>query len=82
MRDKTSKLKEYRSAAGLSQEELAEKAKVCRAHISGIERGDNAPSASCAGRICRALSETLGSRIHTWDVFPGQFKDVLAKVER
>jgi len=67
-------LRDWRESAGLSQRELARLAQVSRASISHVETGRYAPSPSFAGKVARALSQELAVNIHTWDLFPSQFK--------
>lgn len=54
------KLKEFREAAGLTQEQLSEKASVSRAIISGIESGRTAITTT--GTLCK-LATALGKPI-------------------
>jgi transcriptional regulator with XRE-family HTH domain len=49
-----------REKAGLSQEELAQAAKLHRTYIGGIERGERNLSLINISRIARALSCTPG----------------------
>lgn len=67
------KLVKYRRAAGLSQQGLANLARVARASVSHVETRSYPPTPRFAGKICRALSAALGSRVDTWDVFPSCF---------
>lgn len=71
-------LKEVRESAGLTQRELARLACVSRAAVSHVETGRYPPSARFAGKVCRALSSALGCVIHTWQVFPEQFRVIRA----
>jgi len=48
-------LRRYRSASGLSQEELAALAEVDRTYISALERSVYAASVDVLGRIAKAL---------------------------
>jgi DNA-binding XRE family transcriptional regulator len=66
-------LRDWRASAGLTQGELARKARVSRASVSHIELERYAPTAGFAGKVCRALSEALGFPVRTWDVFPAVF---------
>jgi len=75
-------LREWRYAAGLTQQQLARRAQVSRSSLSAIENGHRAPSAGFAGKICRALSREFGCAIHTWHVFPQRFNRVLVTVRR
>ena len=54
-----SKLKEYRVAAGLTQEELAEKANVRRETIIRLEAGKYNPSLKMAVDISRAVNTAI-----------------------
>ena len=46
----------YRKAAGLSQEELADRAAIHRTYIGGIERGERNPTLLMIHRLAKALS--------------------------
>jgi len=63
----------WRRAAGLTQKELARKARVSRSTVSHVENGRYEPSCGFAGKVCRALSEALATPLYTWDVFPACF---------
>ena len=52
------RLKEYRAALGVNQQELGRMAGVSRQTISLIERGDYSPSVTLA-RICGAAVEDI-----------------------
>ncbi len=45
----------YRSRAGYSQEELANRAKIHRTYIGGIERGERNPTLAMIHRLAVAL---------------------------
>lgn len=45
----------YREQAGYSQEGLANKAKIHRTYIGGIERGERNPTLTMIYRLARAL---------------------------
>ncbi|MDA9435689.1 helix-turn-helix domain-containing protein [Bradyrhizobium sp. CCBAU 51627] len=47
-----------RNAAGLSQEELAERAKIHRTYVSQIERGLKSPTLVMLFRLAQALNTT------------------------
>ena len=49
-------LRAVREAAGLSQEELAEKAKLHRTYVNMVERGKKNPTLEVFFRICDALN--------------------------
>lgn len=66
-------LNAWRRVAGLTQIELARKARISRATISHLESGRCEPSCGIAGKICRALSEALAAPLYTWDIFPAWF---------
>jgi transcriptional regulator with XRE-family HTH domain len=53
------RIRELRSAKGLSQEELAFKAGVHRTYLGGIERGERNPSLKNINAIANALEVTL-----------------------
>lgn len=48
-------LRKAREAAGLSQEELAFRAKVHRTYVSMVERGQRSPTVRILFRICKPL---------------------------
>lgn len=52
-------MKEARLAAGLSQQELADKLGVSRQTILAIEKGDYNPTVKLCIGICRCLGKTL-----------------------
>lgn len=52
-------MKDARMAAGLSQQELADKLGVSRQTINAIEKGDYNPTIRLCTGICRALGRTL-----------------------
>lgn len=57
------RLRELRTAAGLSQEQLAERAGLSRAGISHLEQGSKRPSLASAWALADALGvsvEALG----------------------
>lgn len=67
------KLKEIRKSAGLTQQQLANKAKLARAAISHVETGRYPPTTKFAGKICRCLGNELQMKVQVWDVFPDNF---------
>ena len=52
-------MKDARTKAGLSQQELADKLGVSRQTINAIEKGDYNPTIKLCIGICRALELTL-----------------------
>ena len=52
-------MKEARTQAGLSQQELADKLGVSRQTINAIEKGDYNPTIKLCIGICRILNRTL-----------------------
>lgn len=52
-------IKEWRAKKGITQVELAKKAKTSQNTISSIETGQYNPTAYTAGLICRALGCTF-----------------------
>jgi putative transcriptional regulator len=54
-----SRLKEYRTAAGLTQAELAERAGVSRKTVNTVENGVFVPSTILALSLARALGTTV-----------------------
>ncbi|MEZ4287759.1 MAG: helix-turn-helix transcriptional regulator [Polyangiales bacterium] len=51
-------MRAVRQHLGWSQERLAEKAKLHRTYVAGIERGERNPTLSSMVRIARALGTT------------------------
>lgn len=54
------KIKEFRSEAHVSQEELAKRANISRPHLSNIETGEAQPTVDVAIRIAEALGKKVG----------------------
>ena len=52
-------MKDARTKAGLSQQELADKLSVSRQTINAIEKGDYNPTIKLCVGICRVLGLTL-----------------------
>ena len=53
-------MKVKRVIAGLTQEELAQKAGISRTHVTRIERGSAKPSVSVAKKLARILNVNWG----------------------
>ena len=53
-------MKVKRVIAGLTQEELAQKAGISRAHVTRIERGTAKPSVPVAKKLARILNVNWG----------------------
>jgi transcriptional regulator with XRE-family HTH domain len=53
------RLVELREQRGMSQDEVAHKAKLQRVSVSRIERGVHEPSLTTLGRIAKALGVSL-----------------------
>jgi transcriptional regulator with XRE-family HTH domain len=49
-------VRSVRNAAGISQEELADRTEIHRTYIGGIERGERNPTLIMIARIAKALS--------------------------
>lgn len=58
------RLRELRRAAGLSQEELARAARVSRAYLSDLERGQKEAGIEVVVRLARALAVEPGVLLH------------------
>ena len=56
---KNAAMKDARTKAGLSQQELAEKLGVSRQTINAIEKGDYNPTIKLCIAICKTLGKTL-----------------------
>lgn len=56
--DVGSVLRAFRVARGLSQEQVAAKAKMHRNHLGGVERGEKSPTFKSVGRVLRVLGVT------------------------
>ncbi|WP_199479749.1 helix-turn-helix domain-containing protein [Vibrio harveyi] len=54
------RLKKFRSAAGMSQQELADKSGVSKNHVSSIERGHTAVTMETIVRLAWALDCSIG----------------------
>jgi len=63
------RLKQWRLIAELSQQDLANEARVARASIAHVERGYYPPSMRLATRLTAALSTRLGYELSISDVF-------------
>ena len=63
------RLKQWRLIAQLSQQELANQARVARASIAHVELGYYPPTRRLATRITAALSHCLGCELQLSDVF-------------
>lgn len=50
-----SELRRARLALGLTQEELAERAKLHRTYVSQLERDEKSPTVAVLQRVCKAL---------------------------
>ena len=48
-------VRKYRKAAGMSQEDLADRAEIHRTYIGGIERGERNPTLVMIHRLAKAL---------------------------
>lgn len=48
-------LRDFRVQRGLSQEQVAAKAKMHRNYVGGVERGEKSPTMKSVGRILAAL---------------------------
>ena len=66
-------LKDWRYTAGLTQRQLALKARVSRATICHLEAQRRPPSPLVACRLATALSSELGVKVETWNLFPRLF---------
>ena len=62
------KIKDFRSAAHISQEELAKRANISRPHLSNIETGEAQPTIDVAIRIADALGKPVGDIFFKEDV--------------
>jgi len=61
-------MKDARTRAGLSQQELADKLGVSRQTINAIEKGDYNPTIKLCVGICRVLGLTLNDLFWNEDV--------------
>ena len=55
------RIKDLRSAKGLTLDALAERADVSRAMLSRIERGESSPTAQLMNKVCGGLGITLSA---------------------
>ncbi|MFA9479352.1 helix-turn-helix domain-containing protein [Phycisphaerales bacterium AB-hyl4] len=56
-------LKHARLAAGLTQEQLAAKAKLTREYVSLLERGQKSPTVDTLLRLCKAMNASAGAML-------------------
>ena len=56
-------MKRLRTAAGWSQEELAERAGIHRTYVSGVERGVRNPTATVLEKLAVALEAKLSALV-------------------
>ena len=61
-------IKECRTEAHISQEELAKRANISRPHLSNIETGEAQPTIDVAIRIAEALGKKVGDIFFREDV--------------
>lgn len=57
-------MKAYREAKGISQEKLAEYAKLHRTYIGSVERAEKIPSLVTIVKICKALNVDITDLIN------------------
>lgn len=62
-------IRKLRTEAGLSQEQLAERASTDLTQIGGLERGTRNPSYSTLVRVARALKTRVGEIVTLADQF-------------
>lgn len=62
-------LRQWRKCAELTQQQLANLARVSRAAIAHLENGYYPPSAELAGNLAAALSRRLGYEVRVADIF-------------
>lgn len=55
-----SELRKARQAAGLSQEELAHRARISRNYVSLVELDQKSPTIETLMRVCRAMDISAG----------------------
>ena len=55
-------LRKAREAAGLTQEQVAAKAKITREYVSHLERGQYSPTVDVLMRVCAAIGT------HAWQM--------------
>ncbi|MDO8795456.1 MAG: helix-turn-helix transcriptional regulator [Vicinamibacterales bacterium] len=61
------RIRELRNAAGLSQEELADRADVHWTYLSDLERGRQSPTLDVVNRVAKALRVTIASLFAPFD---------------
>lgn len=60
-------LREFRIQRGLSQEQLATKAKMHRNYIGGLERGEKSPTFKSVGKLLAVLGVSWAELGHALD---------------
>jgi transcriptional regulator with XRE-family HTH domain len=59
----TDALREKRILVGLRQQDLADRARVDRSHLSFVERGKTAVTTTVAARLCGVLNLTVAQAV-------------------
>jgi transcriptional regulator with XRE-family HTH domain len=60
-------LRKARVAAGLTQEQLAFRARISRNYVSLLELGEKSPTVETLDRVCRALGVKMSALIRQWE---------------
>lgn len=60
----SSQLKKRRNGLGLTMQQLADRANVCKSMICKMERNDTQPTIDVAARVAKALDVTLTEMLH------------------
>ena len=69
-------IRRYRDAAGLSQQELADRVGISKSYISSLELGYRAPSLNLLVKIAQTLEVKAGKMSMKWWKMPKGFFDV------
>jgi transcriptional regulator with XRE-family HTH domain len=64
-----------RKALGLSQEDLAERARIDRTYVSGVERATRNPTVKVVARLAKALETTSAGLLSAPTASPGKGPD-------
>jgi len=70
-------VREFRKAAGISQEQLAERTEIHRTYIGGIERGERNPTWLMITRIAKALGISAARLVQLAEKAPNDSRETV-----